>query len=561
MKNSLIKFFVIILCIVLSFSGCANEQTQNEEPSNSEIPKVEQNVQNEEPNLNETEEETQIPDINIITNDASKDPEISKPSKDKGSEVVAEKIEKKTGKANGIDVSKWQGKIDWKKVAASGIDFAIIRIGYRDEDGKIYRDDNADYNIQQATKYKIPIGVYFFSLAKNQKEAVEEAAWCIKAIAGYKISYPVVYDCEGYNNANSRIYSLTAKERTDNAIKFLNKIKNAGYEAMFYNSKNELENINSWETKRIETDFKIWVAHYSEPIYPKAETPDYSGRYDMWQYTNRGKVNGVNGDCDLIVSYFTRKMAKEKDASKTPQNAAPPKTEEELKYTDVKDKVTAKDSVNLRSGAGTDFKVVATLKSGEFLERTGIGSNGWSRLIYKGKTVYAITSFLTDKVIENNTDIVNGAEFTKADDKVTAKQEVNLRKEPTTDSEIVGKLSSGTFLKRTGIGSNGWSRLTYKGETVYAITSYLTDKVIENTKPENNDKFTEFGMEFVAASGKFTAKEQTNLRDKPSTEDSKIIYTLKNGEYAEKIAESSSGWSKLKYKGKEVYAVTSFLTE
>ncbi len=563
MKNFLIKIITILICILLFLGGCSKTETPNNEILNSE--------QSEEVNKPSIEPETpapsvdaEIPDVNVTTKDESKDPEISKPQKDKGTKVEAEKVEKKEGKANGIDVSKWNGKIDWQKVASSGVDFAIIRIGYRDGDGKIYKDDNADYNIQQATKYKIPIGVYFFSSAKNKKEAALEASWCIKAIEGYKISYPVVYDCEGYNNSGNRMYNVTAKERTDNALEFLRAIKNAGYEGMFYNSKYELENSASWETNRLEKEFKIWVAHYSEPTYPKAQTPDYSGKYDMWQYTNCGAVKGVNGDCDLIVSYFTRKMAKEKDPSKTPQNAAPPKTEEELKYTEVSDKVTAKDSVNLRSGAGTEYEIVGTLKSGEFLERKAIGSNGWSKLIFKGKTVYAITSFLTDKVIESQeTDIVNGAEFKKADDKVTAKEEVNLREEPTTDSKIVGKLSSGTFLKRTAIGSNGWSRLDYNGKTVYAITSYLTDKVIEKPQSsvEATETFTEFGMEFVKASGKFTAKEETNLRDKPSTEDSKIVYTLKNGEYAEKIADSNMGWSKLRYKGKTVYAVTSFLTK
>ena len=94
-----------------------------------------------------------------------------------GETVKIAEIEPKTGVNNGIDVSKWQGKIDWSKVKNAGIDFAVIRIGFRGENGKIYKDEYADYNIQQASKNEILVGVYFFSTAVNTNEAVEEAEW------------------------------------------------------------------------------------------------------------------------------------------------------------------------------------------------------------------------------------------------------------------------------------------------------------------------------------------------------------------------------------------------
>lgn len=493
--------------------------------------------------------------------DDSVDPENTENSLGDGNRVTAQKVEKKTGKLNGIDVSYWQGKIDWEKVKSDGVDFAIIRIGYRGENGQLYRDSNADYNIQQAQKAGVLVGVYFFSTAVNIKEANEEASFVIEAIRGYKISCPVVYDCEGYLDSDSRMYNLTSEERTENAVTFLKKIKSNGYEPMFYGAKSEIEYSKYWNTDLLEEQYKIWVAYYSTPTYPQIETPSYNGKFDMWQYTNRGSVNGIVGNCDLIVSYTKFKEASPKDSTVKIETATAPKTQEEKLYTDVSDSVTAKEVVNLRAGAGTNYDIVATLKSGDFLKRTGIGKNGWSKLIYNGKTVYAITSYLTDKVVEiQKKDIVNGMEFTPKSDKVTAKMEVNLRKLPTTDSEIIGKIKSGTFLKRTAISSNGWSRLEYNDKTVYAVTSYLTTDAPEiSSQPIDTNAITEHGMTFEKISPiNVTAKEETNLRDKPTT-DSNVIYTLKNGEYVTKNAISNSGWARLEYDGKTVYAVDSFL--
>ena len=146
-------------------------------------------------------------------------------------------------------------------------------------------------------------------------------------------------------------------------------------------------------------------------------------------------------------------------------------------YTDVDENVTAKDEVNLRAGAGSNFDVVALLKNGTVVKRTGIGKNGWSRITYEGKTVYAITSYLTTDLNikpEPKPDIVDGNTFTAQNDSVTAKQEVNLRLSPTTSGEIAGVLKNGTVLQRTAISNKGWSRLEYNGKIVYAVSSYLT---------------------------------------------------------------------------------------
>ena len=534
---------IIVLAILISLSivGCNKEpKTELESEAESSI-------------------STNI-DIDVAEEDDSKDPENIENIKDEdGAKVDFAEVQAKKGLQNGIDVSKWQGKIDWQKVKNAGIDFAIIRIGYRAENGQLYRDGNADYNIQQAQKVGILVGVYFFSTAINSSEAIEEAQWTVSAIKGYHISYPVVYDCEGFKNNDSRMYNLTAEQRTQNALSFLDTVKKSGYEGMFYGSKSDLTNNSAFNISEIEAKYKIWVAQYKNPPYPQSQKPDYNGSYDMWQYTNKGIVSGVEGNCDMVVSYFEKNIASPKDESTEVVTAKPPKTQEELLYTDVSEDITAKDKVNLRSGAGTNFDVVTLLENGTVVKRTGIGKNGWSRLEYNGQTVYAITSYLTTELNskpEPKPDIVDGNTFTPQNDSVTAKQEVNLRLSPATSGEIAGVLKNGSVLQRTATSNKGWSRLIYEGQTVYAITSYLTTDL--SYKPPVDDGIK---TEFQAVNEQITAKSETNLRTLPSVTDSEVVYTLKKGEYLTRTGISTNGWSRLEYNGQTVYAVSSYLTE
>lgn len=495
--------------------------------------------------------------------DDSRDPQNTENPNGTGAEVKADSLTVKTGKANGIDVSKWQGKINWSSVKSAGIDFAIIRIGYRAEDGALYKDPNADYNIQQADKAGILVGVYFFSTAINRSEALKEAEWTAQAIKSYPISYPVVYDCEGYLSSGSRMYSLTAAQRTDNALAFLSEIQKQGYEGMFYAAKGELESNAHWEVARISASFKIWVAQYPAVTYPAKSNPDYTGKYDMWQYTNMGKVKGISGNTDMAVSYFTKSKAAPKSTEAVKTAEAP--TVKDPVYTAVNETVTAKELVNLRTAAGTGAEIAGTLKNGQTAVRTGLGANGWSRLTYNGKTVYAITSYLTTDL--NSKPVTSVAPpsdgFTATEEKVTAKDVVNLRESPTTSSASKGQLKNGETAVRIGINSaSGWSKLSYNGQTVYAVTSFLTAD-LSYKKPQETSSVTAPVQSdgFEAVNQQVTAKDTTNLRSKPTTEGSEIIYTLPNGEYVTRTGINSvSGWSRLSYNGQTVYAVTSYLT-
>ena len=539
-KYIVIAVIGIVLMIVIAGLLIFNHSSQSDEQENENL--VQENIDT------------------TTLGDASIDPENTEINEEEGTSVKSDTLSEEKGKSNGIDVSKWQGKIDWKKVKKSHIDFAFIRIGYRGEDGKIYKDDNADYNIQQAIKNDILVGVYFFSTATSESEAKEEANWTMQAIKGYSISYPVVYDCEGFTKSSSRMHSLSASARTNNALTFLKTVKSGGYDAMLYGALSEIQNSSYWDISKIEANYKIWIAQYSSVTYPQKSKPDYNGTCHAWQYTNKGTVNGVPGNVDMVVCYFTKDKANPKDKSATPAKASAPLTDEEKLYKSVNEKVTAKDVTNLRKSATTKSDIVKALKNGEVVTRIGVGTNGWSKIKYDDKTVYAISSYLTtDLTAKASTkeDVVEGQTFTAKSDKVTAKDTVNLRTLPTTDSEVAGKLQNGDFLERTATSNKGWSRLKYNGQTVYAITSYLTTEKSTTTTTSNEDVVE--GQTFTAKSDKVTAKDVVNLRSLPTT-DSEVVGKLESGDFLERTATSNKGWSRLKYNGQTVYAITSYLS-
>ena len=398
-----------------------------------------------------------------------------------------EHITNSTIRCLGIDVSKWQKAIDWETVSKQGIEFAIIRVGLRSEDGNIFEDEYAHYNIQQADKYGILVGVYFFSTATNEKEAKEEAEWVLEFVKGYPISFPIVYDCEGYTVATSRMHNLNAEKRTDNALAFLNTVAEKGYDTMLYGARNELLNTYYWNIDRIQKDHRVWVAHYSNDMYPDVDKPQYSQRADAWQYTNVGKLEGISTDVDMVVSYFKNDRAEPYDSENIPESVGLPHENTtpgdedvvcSVRFYKYEDSVTAKIWVNLRSLPSTvEGEIVGTLKSGEFLQRTAMSDRGWSRLIYNGQTVYAVSSYLSNEVVEQTEAVTTDAReyFEPTEDYVTAKIETNLRSYPSTaSSEVVYTLKNGEYIKRIGINNiTGWSMLDYNGLTVYAISSYL----------------------------------------------------------------------------------------
>ena len=204
----------------------------------------------------------------------------------------------------GIDVSKYQGDIDWAQVAATGIDFAIIRAGYRDPgSANLGADSYALKNIQEATENGVKVGVYFFSTAVSVEEAQAEADWLADLLAPYSITYPVAYDCEGFEH--NRQAGLTKEERTNVAMAFMNRIYQRGYTPMFYSAVENIENDAKWDTSRLEIKYKMWVARYNQETSDYALGPDYAGQCAMWQYSCHSRIAGVyNAEVDLDVAFF-----------------------------------------------------------------------------------------------------------------------------------------------------------------------------------------------------------------------------------------------------------------
>lgn len=387
----------------------------------------------------------------------------------------------------GIDVARYQGTIDWKKVAASGVDFAMVRVGYRTlKTGEIIADTNAKYNMQEASKYGIKVGVYFFSTAISREEAVAEANWVADYIAKYKITYPVVYNCEGYEDPENRQYSLTKTQRTDIAIAFLDKIVDRGYSPMFYASKSEMEGDAKWETSRLQGSYKIWVAQYPSTPYPETPKSSYTGQHDMWQYTNKGTVPGISKPVDMNVAYFGFRNTQGPQDSEAPEDVEAD-VEANMKFREVNETVTAKEKTNLRDkpSQGSDSNVIYTLTNGETATRTGISDSGWSRIVFKGQTLYAVSSYLTTDLtirvpeveVPDEPDDGIRTKFTAVDEWVTPKDAINLRLKPTTDDEVgpvVVKIEKGVIIHRIGINTDvGWSKVEYNGQILYCVSSYL----------------------------------------------------------------------------------------
>lgn len=189
----------------------------------------------------------------------------------------------------GIDVSKWQEEIDWKKVKDSGVEFAMIRIGYQDGiKGENVIDPYFYQNIKTAKEVGLSVGVYFYSYASTKEESEEQAEWIIQQLQNYSLELPIAFDWENWTSFPK--FEISFYKLNDIANTFMQKIKSKGYDTSLYSSKTYLEKI--WEN----TEYKTWLAHYTD------ET-NYTGKYHMWQMCETGIVDGINTDVDINILY------------------------------------------------------------------------------------------------------------------------------------------------------------------------------------------------------------------------------------------------------------------
>lgn len=194
----------------------------------------------------------------------------------------------------GIDVSKYQGKIDWQKVKDQGVQYVFIRVGYRGYgNGEIKLDEYFEEYMKGAAQVGIPVGVYFFSQATTAEEAVEEAEFVLDAIAPYNVTWPVVFDMEEVDAAEYRTQDLTAATATDVAIAFCERVREAGHTPMIYGNVSWL--LSMMELDRL-GDYDLWFAQY-RPV------PWYPYQFTIWQYSHVGALDGIEGEVDFNISF------------------------------------------------------------------------------------------------------------------------------------------------------------------------------------------------------------------------------------------------------------------
>ncbi len=195
----------------------------------------------------------------------------------------------------GVDISKENGTVDFKKLKKDGVDFVMVRIGYRGyESGNVILDEEYFDNIQLANEAGLAVGVYFESQATTVEEALEEAEFVITNLIEMRVTYPVVFDLGLVSNDTSRIDNIPKTQLTEITNAFCGRVKEVGYKPMVYGNK-------YWLLRKIDLtmlgDYDIWLSQ-------SGELPDYPYEFAMWQYTNTGSVSGISGDVNMNISFI-----------------------------------------------------------------------------------------------------------------------------------------------------------------------------------------------------------------------------------------------------------------
>ena len=190
----------------------------------------------------------------------------------------------------GLDLSKWQGKIDFSKIKEQGVEFVMIKIGGQSKkNAKIEMDPNFITNITGALENDLKVGLYFYSHATNEKEAKNQAEWLLNKIQNYNITMPIAFDWENFNQYYT--YHISFHTLNNIANTFFQTIENKNYQTLLYSSKYYLETV--W----YQEEYQNWIAHYTNISEGKE-------KYRMWQLCNNGKIEGIQGDVDIDIFYL-----------------------------------------------------------------------------------------------------------------------------------------------------------------------------------------------------------------------------------------------------------------
>ncbi len=386
----LLSIPVVVMAFVLTISCINIIDSQNNEMTTAKINNAFPNKMAV-PKYTPLKTETPVaPKAKIAPIHDKEDGQVKRVDNTKPSKIGdARKQYEASGRSFGIDVSKWQGNINWSMVKQSGVEFAMIRVGYRGtETGQIKIDPYFASNIKGALNNGIHVGVYFYSVAKNEMEALEEAKVVVDQIKPYRINYPVAFDLEDFNRY--RLSGVSNAQLNKNAVAFLNYIKGKGYTPMHYGSKSRFGSV--WDMG-ILNNYKIWLAHYTDKT-------NYAGKYNMWQYTSKGIVPGINGNVDMNIAYF-KLSPNVADQAKSENDLSTNPNEEVIKnthFTSVNEEVVTTANVNFRKSPTTDLdnKIYDyAIAAGTKMLRIGISDNGWAKVIYNNITGYISNEYLT----------------------------------------------------------------------------------------------------------------------------------------------------------------------
>lgn len=229
--------------------------------------------------------------LNIVEKLPPSNGNSSQPSKLNFSDVIAK--HKNDSTMIGIDVSRWQGDIDFEAVKNAGCEFVIMRMGIMSDVDKYMSEDSYyDKNIKKAKEAGLKVGVYVYTSAINAKMAKSDAEWTVNYLKNEQLDFPIAYDWENWSKLMK--YETTIHDMEEALATFDNILKKNGYDTMLYSSKFYLENV--WQNKK---NLPVWLANYTSKTY-------YQGDYIMWQMSSTGRIDGIKGDVDIDIYYMNK---------------------------------------------------------------------------------------------------------------------------------------------------------------------------------------------------------------------------------------------------------------
>ena len=430
----------------------------------------------------------------------------------------------------GIDVSKWNGDIDWKSVKDAGADYVIIRAGF----GSSTVDEKFYQNIKGARDAGLKIGIYWFSYATSVEKAKAEAQKCIEVISEFKenITYPVFFDYEyaSRDYAEKQGVTVTKELATEMANTFINTIKSAGYPTGLYTNK---DFGNKYFSEDIINSNNLWVAQY-------ANKNTYGRAYDMWQYTEKGKIAGVSGDVDLNYTCLIPEGVNINNDDITDGNE---------NNDNVNDDTTGgnenNDNVNDDTTSGNENNDNAnddTTGGNENNDNVNDDTTGGNE---NNDNVNDDTTGGNENNDNVNDDTNTENNPSTVIEKGVTTENLNLRVEASTSSKIITTIPKGKTIEIVEKLNSGWYKVNYNGKTGYVSSSYVSINGSTENKPS-----------IVTEKGVTTAN--LNLRVKASTS-SKIITTIPKGKTIEIVEKLNSGWYKVNYNGKTGYVSSKYV--